>query len=435
MPDASTPTSFGRLLRNQFNYSCVRLDAGPRLHFINRSALWAHAQWADVALAADFGGCDLIVPGPDGSDRPLPAGTAHLLEHVLMIHYRSELLPLRRETVHFGAEVTGDQMLWSATGVGSQSQRPAPSVARVTRTVLAMLGTQLSAEQLATVATTARKDVENELAYRQGEDLKSRLQAALYRDHPIGGHVAGTTASLDLVTPPVLAAALACAGRRLRSVIVLDNWDRSTSEQIQQAVAASVEQATTRTLARPPLPSVSRPADRFTHVDSSRSEVGVGIGLPSLLEGVTDRAALARLVLVSYIAVHYPASGPKTGEIIGRFARLFFARRFLPEPWIFISDSEVDRQVAGYRTHLKRPLEDYREYFRPRSQSAILQIAEAGEIMRLCELADRHDLTLTDIVDVSDDISPADVDRLIDELSAPTVREALVYRGPELVRL
>jgi hypothetical protein len=43
--------------------------------------------WTEIVVTYDFGACDLSASNESGATPRFPEGTAHLLQHLLMVHY------------------------------------------------------------------------------------------------------------------------------------------------------------------------------------------------------------------------------------------------------------------------------------------------------------------------------------------------------------
>lgn len=389
-----------------------------------------------VVVGSELGWTHDRCVSDDGHEQRLDEGAAHLTEHVVLwSRFHEEITALEQQDfASVNGRVDAERTWWWAKDAGTEGRGLADAIATTARRVVSLFVSPPRDEALERMLDRSRDDVELEIGYRQGRadyDLTSALARALYPQQSLGAAPLGTTASLSRVDTAQQEIALCALAHGVRSVAVeLKDPTPALADEVAEAVeetlAARADVARWR--AAPP----SAPAGAPVELNAVEREwesgmVAGAFEVPPLLERFPDAGERARALLITHLLRWYGRT--RSGLWLAPSVRVYLAKAIVRDPWLVMHDDR--RQL---RAAVRRALADIRVDVERRAAEAPLleMFTTRFGLLRLAGAADEHDLALTDVLAVAEELDTRDVDALAEELESPR-RSAQVYFGPALV--
>jgi hypothetical protein len=328
------------------------------------------------------------------------------------------------------ATVTTDATVWDAVWVESED-KVAEDIKRMLDALVGIVAGPVGINQR--MLRKCRVDVRNERIYRQANSDRADLYEVLFPDHVLGQDPLDDKA-LFAITPAVLEASLQGARGAIRNVIVFAEGAQ-LSELLLAAVGVMEDIEPNNT--RPVMAAI--PDDRYYQGYqwrwSATPRVVTGISLPPLATAYPERATHARMALLSFMSESYVQDGH--GESILPAAsttaagRMYTGSRPNVNPWVFRDAARVEEALEAFHHFLDKRMGFFRQYFDIQWETAQARGSEDSILpVRLIQLADREQLEISEVLAAAADLTVADIDVLIEELSSAQ-RRGVLYCGPD----
>jgi hypothetical protein len=419
------------------NTHTVRADNGSVvLHFIASKDF--PLGFFSVAVSAAFGSAHRACAGPEGVQTALPEGVAHLIEHVvLMRHWRRNVTDLTSLGARVNGRVDLDRTYWWAAMASVGDAEPEEIVSQSVAKVLSLVVEPIEDEALPTLLEKARKDVVNEIGYRQSRrslTLWTAVFRALYPSHPLGDNPLGTEESLaSLGTAEVRLALDSLAASTCMICVLMSEVRPSVMKAVEAAVAAVLERSVPATPWRPRVTPLTRdPPEEQVWIEQpwGKPTVAGAFELEPLPVAYPDRSERAKMLVAMLIA----GSGllptiPTITSVSAIQARVFLVAHDLVAMWL---KRDLRRDLKYV---IRGRLIQWRRFFDVQTSVALMAMrANSHTSMRLCHQAALHGLEFDELLTAARGLSAADADCLLIELEHAQ-RSTQVYVGPELVAL